>query len=444
MGVVEALRHPRKIFLGWWMMLATGVMAAWGYGTWLYSYGLYFEPLQQEFGWTRAEISAAAALRRLEGGLEGPFGGIFTDKYGPRVVNFLGFVIAGLGFILLYFVNSLWSFLLVWGFIVSLGLNLGMWGPMGKALADWFVKKRGLVHSIARTIQTIGNSIIPTFMLVLMIAYGWRMASLIAGLMTWAIALPLTWFFTRPHRPEYYGMLPDGAEVDEKLKKDQEALIRAGQEYTAKEMEETEFTLRQAMRTRAFWIPLIASAPMRLAGPFFTLHFIPYLTDMGIDPMAATAALGFMTFISIPGRLAGGTISDRIPLNRLKWIRILSSVMEWTGLLILMNAKQLWMVYLYAVLRGPAMGLSSSSTMPIRVRYFGRKGYGTISGVRALLTIPVGVFAPIYVGWVYDVTGSYFLAMQQALILYIIGIFLWYFYDPPKRTTVVTEVKRFL
>lgn len=439
MDLIESLKHPKKIFFGWWTVLATGIMTAWGYGIYLYSFGLYFEPLQKEFGWTRAQISGGAALRRLEGGLEGPFGGYFTDKYGPRAVNLVGFLIAGLGLCLMYYVNSLWSFFLVWGFIVCTGFNFGMWGPLGTAIANWFVKKRGLATGMARMFIGILGSVIPTLMLTLIMLFGWRMASLIAGFITWGVGIPLTWFFVRPRRPEYYGMLPDGAAV--KMKTDTEALIKAGQMYTAKTMGETEFTVRQAMRTVAFWVSVSAGALRSWAGPLFTLHLIPYLSDMGIDPIAAAATLGFMILASTPGRLIGGIISDRVSIYRLKYIFIATSILEVTGLLALMFARSLWMVYAYSILRGMGLGIRTGADTQISGRYFGRKAYSTITGIRSMIGLPVGAFAPIYVGWLYDTTGSYTNAFEQGVVFLIISIILWYFFNPPKRVAAVSDIE---
>ena len=93
------------IFFGWWTVLASGIMNLWGYGVWHYGFGVFFSPLSKEFGWTRAQISAAASLRRFEGGVEGPFGGILADKLGPRAMNFIGMFIAGFGYCLMYFIN---------------------------------------------------------------------------------------------------------------------------------------------------------------------------------------------------------------------------------------------------------------------------------------------------------------------------------------------------
>lgn len=113
----------RKVFFGWWTTLAAGVIGSWGFGSWIYSFGALFTPLQNEFGWNRAEIAGAGSLRRVEGGLGGLATGWFTDKFGPRLMCLIGSLIAGLGYILMYFVNSLWSFYLVYGRGGGVGLD---------------------------------------------------------------------------------------------------------------------------------------------------------------------------------------------------------------------------------------------------------------------------------------------------------------------------------
>ncbi|MFX1263692.1 MAG: MFS transporter [Promethearchaeota archaeon] len=437
-------KNPRDVFFGWWTVLASGIMMTWGFGVDTYSYGLYYEPLEKEFGWTRAQISASASLKTIEGGLEGPFGGYFTDKYGPRIVNLLGFIIAGTGLCLMYFVHSLWMYYLAWGILVSIGFNLGMWGPLSAAMANWFVKKRGLATSLARVIIGIGDTFIPILILILITQFGWRIAGLISGLVTWILGIPLTWFFVKPNRPEFYGLMPDGVQVNAAIAEDQDALIRAGQEYSAKTTGEVEFTLRQAVKTRAFWIGVFAEWPRRIASPLLSRQLIPYLVSVGIDALNATTALGLMVFMSVPGRLIGGLLSDRVSLNRLKYIIFLARAIEWIGIIFLAYPVNIWMVYAYSVIRGVGHGINIGQRAQQITRFFGRKGYATITGIQALLAIPVGAVAPIYVAWLWDTTGSYSTALSQALILSLIGVVMWLFYNPPKRVDVISDVKNFL
>jgi len=434
-----------KIFFGWWTVLATAVVSAWSQGTWGYGFGAYFKPLQSEFGWTRAQISAAYSLNKMEGGLEGPWGGIFTDRYGPRAVAIFGNIIAGLGLCLMYLMNSLWQYILIWGLVVSMGFNLGTIDPLEKALTDWFVKKRGKALGLGRVGLALGGTFGPPLMTWLLISYGWRMAFLIAGVLTWAICIPFSWAFVRPHRPEYYGLLPDGDRrggVGEEQGRF-ESVIEVGQEY-AKGVGEVEFTLRQAMSTRAFWILVLYNALYSFFWASIGIHQIPYLTDIGMDPMAASGVLGFMVLMSAPGRVVGGYICDRISIDKLRYVLIGGYSFQALGMLILINAKTLGLVYVFTVLTGFGGGVGWTSRALTRARYFGRKAFATIYGTIVMIALPATIASPIYVGWVYDLTSNYKGAFIQSLILLIVVVASFLFMPPPKPPEKVSQITEFL
>lgn len=447
MGIVEKRARAKsgKVFPGWWLVLASSIMCSWGYGVGSYGFGAYMTPLLDEFGWTRAQISAAASLRRLEGAAEGPFGGIFTDKYGPRVVNLVGVFLAGLGLILLYFMNTLWQFLVIWGFIVSLGFNLGMLGPLEAAVVNWFVKKRGLASGIIRASLGFGAFVVPMFMTMLLIQYGWRKAFLIAGVLTWIICIPLTWFYVKPHRPEFYGYLPDGAEIDAGDAGDTAAMVRLGQEYTARETGEVEFTARQALRTRSFWVFRIARVFQSLVGPVISVHLIPHLIDMGINPVMAAMAGSLYSLVRVPFSLVGGIITDRVSPHRMKYLWMAALFFRCLGIFVLIYAQTLPMIYLFNLFYGIGHGLATGISGPIRGRYFGRKAFASVSGIAALINIPTDIIGPIYVGWLYDTTGSYVGAYQQAVAMLCVAIIIMFFADPPKKKPeVISDVQKFL
>ncbi len=444
-----SIKNLSNIFFGWWTVLVTGIMAGWGSGVWSYGFGSYFQPIQEEFGWTRAQLSAAHSLGRLEGGVEGPFGGFLTDKYGPRVVNLLGEFMAGLGLMLMYFVNSFWMFLFVWGFLVSVGFNLAGFGPLETALSNWFIKKRGLAIGLGRFIFGIITGVILPVMSFLLYAYGWRSAFLIAGFGTWILGIPLTWFFVKPKRPEYYGLLPDGVKeiqseiLDITVNNDGESMIDAGVEY-AKQYGEIEFTVRQIMRVRAFWIMAIAGILYSVSWSVVQLHHVPHLIDVGIDPVVAAGALGMMVVVSAPGRLLGGVLMDRIPSDKVKYVFFAVNTAQVLELFIFLFAKTMGMVYVFVGLYGFTMGIRYVLYPLTRGRFFGRKAYGSIQGISSLMTLPASIFSPIYAGWMYDVTGSYQAVLIQGIALLAIASVAFLFMMPPKPPEKVTSVTDFL
>ncbi|OGO06264.1 MAG: hypothetical protein A2Z76_02715, partial [Chloroflexi bacterium RBG_13_56_8b] len=415
MTIKTPTAKKRKIFPGWWTVISSGLISMWGFGVHLYSFGVYLKPIAADLGMSRAVMSGAGSAARLEGGFEGIAGGWIVDKYGPRLVGMIGMAIGGLGLIFMHFINSVWSYYAAW-IIASLGFNLGLSVPLDAAIANWFIRKRGLANGLMRAlIGLCGMTIVPAITMIIG-HYGWRNAFLIIGVATWIFTLPLAWFLIKPRRPEYYGLLPDGEENPLGTVQDAKTTIEAGVKY-AEKLEEVEFTVRQAMKTSAFWVIWLAHAFHGMVGPAISMHQIPYLTDRGVDAVIAAAALGLMLLVSSPGRLLGGILADRVSKPKLRFVIAAGYFLQGIGLLIFLRTQTMAMVYVYLVVYGLATGMTVGVEGPLRGRYFGRKAFATIGGMLRFLDMPVAMIAPIYAGWSYDVTGSYMNAFTLITIL---------------------------
>lgn len=442
MAIEVPVKRKHKIFPGWWTVLTGGILSLWGFGFQAYGFSAFLKPLAADLGLSRAVTSGVSSLSRLEGGLEAPLAGWLADKYGSRGICFIGVFIAGLGFSLMYFVHSMVSFYLVWGVIVAIGFNLGLSVPVDAAIAKWFVKKRGTALSIRNVLSGLSGVLTLPLVTWLLSQYGWRVTLVIGGIGMWLL-LPLTWFLIKPHRPEYYGLLPDGAERDIGGTADITATINAGVKYAA-EVNEVEFTLRQAFKTSALWIIIFANSMHGMVQPAVSLHGIPLLTDMGVSPMVASGAMSLMVFMSIPGRFIGGVVADRAPIGYLRYILAISYSVQCIGLLIFLKWQTLPTAYIFFILYGIGMGAGMAINAPLRGRYYGRKGFATIGGAMSLLNTPVGIIAPVYVGWTYDATGSYIKALLILTALLATAIIAICFAKPPKPPAEVGDITKFL
>ena len=231
-----------RIFYGWWVVLATSVIHLWGAGTFYYSFTAFFNPIVEEFGWSYAATSFAASIRSVEAGIASPLVGFASDRFGARRLLLMGSVLTGLGFILLSQIHTLWSFYLLFVFL-SIGSSLLFPVPGWTAVANWVEKKRGTALVILSGAIGLGGGMIYLANMLINL-YGWRMTLVYTGIGAWVIGIPLS--LVVRHRPEPYGLVPDG---EEPVKYDQDS----GQER----MKGTEegFTLGEAWRTRALcWI----------------------------------------------------------------------------------------------------------------------------------------------------------------------------------------------
>ncbi len=437
--MIRRRRFP-NIFSGWWIVLTGGFLALWGYGYYIYGFSALFKPIASELGFSRAATSVASSIGRLEGGFESPLAGWITDRYGPRWIIFVGVFIIGLSLILMYYINSLWAFYVVWGVMLGTGCNIALAIPLHTAIANWFVKKRGLASSIQMVFSGLSGVLVLPLITWLITTQGWRVTCVIGGLGTWLVGLPLVWFFLKQHRPEYYGLLPDGATAEEGVA-DAGQMIDRGVEYAA-EVEEVEFTLRQAMRTTAFWMLLIANACHGLAGPAIYIHGIPFLTDIGMDTLRAAGMMSMMVGVSIPARLVFGLLADRVKKQRLRFLLGGAYLLQAAGFAVFLLNQTTAMIYVWFILYGIGMGAGVGLMYPMRGRYFGRKALGSISGFSSLFMTPVGIAAPVYLGWVYDTTGSYITAFTVITALLAFSVVLAFFIIPTKPPAQVTDVRK--
>jgi len=434
-------RFP-KIFFGWWTVLAGGFLSAWGIGYQVHGFSALFKPIASELGFSRAVTSVAVSIGRVGYGLEAPLTGWLVDRFGPRFVITVGMFIAGLGLILMNFINSLWAFYVVWGVVLGTGINIGLELPLDKAITSWFVKKRGMALSV-RWFFTGLAGLVLSLVAWLISTQGWRMTCVIGGLGIWFVGLPLAWLLVRPRRPEYYGLLPDGTTTEAKPDEDLNRMIDRGVSYAA-EVQEVEFTLRQAARTPAYWLLIIAQSVRTVGFSAILTHGVPFLTDMGIEPVKAALLIGTIILTSTPSRLIGGFLADRVETHYLRFLMAGAFLLQAVGIAVFLLSQTIAMIYVFLILFWIGVGIALPLTAGIRARYFGRKAFGSIEGTSMIFLTPVGVVAPIYAGWVYDNTGSYIPAFTLFVVLFTISAVLISLAYPPKPPAQVTDVSKFL
>lgn len=429
------------IFIGWWPVIGGGILALWGHGYHSYGISAMFKPISEELGFNRAETSVASSIGRLEGGIEAPITGWITDRFGARWIVFFGVFIISLSLILMRFIDSLWSFYLVWGLMLGTGCNIALTLPIDTTISNWFVKKRGVALSIKWIFSGISGVAIMPMIAWMTTTYNWRMACTFGGIVMAVVGLPIAWFCFKPHRPEYYGLLPDGARITSQDKHDGESTVARGVKY-ALEIKEVEFTVRQAIKTRSYWLLILVNSIHGLVVPVMSIHCIPFLTDRGIEPVKAAAMMSIWITASLPTRFIGGLIADRLKANQLRFLTAISYFLQAVGVLFFLKYQTTEMIYVWFILYGFGQGINTTSQSVIRARYFGRKAFGSIHGIAQLIQTPIGVVAPIYAGWVYDTTGSYLTAFTQFAILLGVATVLAIFILPPKPPEKITDIRQ--
>ena len=378
----------------------------------MFTYGVFFKHLAAEFGWSRATISGASSLAFLFLGLMGILAGRLNDRFGPRIIMAVSGVFLGLGYLLMSQIQAPWQLYLFYGIIVGTGMSTLDIVTLS-TVARWFTRKRGMMTGIVKVGTGAGQMVAPLLVSVLLAAYGWRMSYVIMGAAVVILFLAIAQFLRRD--PQQMGLLPDG-----------ETKITVRQSKPAEEG----LPLRDAVRTKRFWTLSLAYFTVIFCLLTIIVHIVPHATDIGISETKAAGILSVIGGVSMAGRFTMGTISDRIGCRR---AMIICFVILIVSLFWLQAARELWMLYLFALVYGFAHGGFYTLVSPFTAQLFGTKAHGVIFGVVYFAGTVGGAIGPLLAGHIYDITRSYQLDFWILAGLGLTGLLLTLLLTPATR-----------
>ena len=406
--------HLRPLRFYGWVIGGVGFVVNMLFGAMMFhAFGTYVVLLREDFGWSATSFSLAFALMRIESGLLGPIEGWAIDRFGPRAIMRVGVVLFSIGLIGLSFINSLFGFYIVF-LVMALGSALGAFLPISVAIVNWFDRRRAAALTLLSLGFSAGGLIQPLIVGGLEY-YGWRQMSLMMGLLVLVVGLPLAQLVL--HHPESHGYLPDGDSPEEHARRN------SGRE-------EIEFTARQALRTRAFWMISLGQSASLLVFGAVSVHFVAYMTEtLKMTKGAAAGIIALMTLMTVIGQLVfGGLLGDHV--NKLLVI-VLAMFAHTVALLILAFGMSTAWVAAFAIINGLAMGTRGPLMQALRAEYFGRRSFGTIMGFSSLVMMFGIVIGPLVAGLSYDMLGEYRPGFILLAVLSALGSVFFMLTKPP-------------
>jgi len=287
--------------------------------------------------------------------------------------------------------NAAWQLYLTYSLLLAMGAGPLFVVPMS-TVSRWFDKKRGLALGLSGSGVGLGPLIIAPLATYLITGFSWRVAYLVIGLVAWLLMMPLAGLLKRD--PREIGALPDGAKAPSGDAGNKHALAVG-------------LSLRQACRTRSFWLYMFTWVLYATSVFLVMTHLVPHVTDIGFTAMQAATVISMMGLAAIAGRILMGIVSDRIGR---KATAIICTLLQGGAMAWLLWAQDLWALYLFGLAFGFAFGGMSPAMAALIGNTFGLRRLGTILGV---LEIGLGVGAaigPAVGGLIYDTNHSYFLA----------------------------------
>ena len=395
------VRKAKTAYYGWWVLTATFILGVLSGGIFSHSNGIFFGPIKRDLGLNSAQTALIFSLARAEGSFAGPIVGWLVDKFGARPMIMAGGLLASVGFIALHWVHSYVLFVVIFVGVVGVGKSSGLGQVLISAVNRWFIRRRALAMSICITGFASGGAVLLPLITIGVNTIGWRDVMLYSGIFMAVIVIPLASMVR--HSPERMGIEPDLP-----LPEDGKPDVRA---------EIVDFTVRQALRTKAYWT-LFAGSVLRITlWGAISVHAVEIFVWKGMSEETAGLMFSLMFLLSIPMRLGAGFLGDRFPLQPMMGAGMVFAAMAALALLLLDGNKA---VYLFVVLMALEQGGSTLNFVALG-NFFGRSSFGTLMGIISTAFNLGMLISPIYAGIVFDRTGSYSLVLMTFLPIYLIS-----------------------
>jgi len=407
----QLLDNKPRFFYGYVVVVAaTSITAV--IHTVHYAFGVFFKPMLNEFGWTRAVTSGAFSISWLVQGLLAIAMGGLNDRVGPRVVLTISAFILGLGYVLMSQITTVWQLYLYYAVILGIGLS-GTVIPLISTVARWFTKKRNAMTGIVMAGVGTGAFIGPPVANQLILIYDWRLSYIILGSIISVVVVTAAQFLRRD--PTKLRQVPYGeSEVEEQ----------------GLEVEVEGFSLMESIYTWQFWVVFCLFFCFGFCQMPIMVHIVPHATDLGISTTNAANIMAAIGAMSIIGKVVMGNVADRIGNRQ---VYIICFILMAVAYFWLVLSREVWMFYLFAVIFGLAYAGCSISISPLVAMMFGIRSHGLILGfVHNGFTIGATI-GPIVAGYIFDVTDSYHLAFLLCGAVGILGLIFTLVLRPVRR-----------
>lgn len=331
--------------------------------------GLLIRPLEQEFGWTAAEISGALAIRLTLFGLVAPFAAALINRFGLRRVTAASLIIVSAALALATRINSLWQLYLLWGGVIGAGTGLTALMLATTVATRWFEARRGLVVGLLTASSATGQMLFLPMLACIIEDWGWRAAVLLVSVALTSVAGVVLWLMRDD--PAEMGLRPFGAPTTMPVL----PVPRATGGLALAALS----GLTIGARSRVFWL---------LFGSFFICgastngliqtHFVPFCGDHGLTATVAAGVLATMGVCDFFGTIVSGWLADRYDG---RWLLFAYYGLRGLSLLLLPYAAfSAWGLAPFAVFYGLDWVATVPPTVRVTAATFGRERANLVFG----------------------------------------------------------------
>ena len=386
------------------------------------SFAVFIDPLVEQFGWKRGDISFAYALAFLAGVPATVAMGWLGDRYGARTMMIGSSIVIATGTVLLGTIKELWHFYVYYGlFVGSLG-NAAFMVLLPVVLTRWFHRHMGLALGIYWAGFGIGPMIFAPLFRWLIETRGWEWTFTVIGIVIGGLLLAFSALIrSSPHEK---GLSAYGAETASEAQRVPAATAVAPA------------NLREVLTERPVWL-LMGIHHLGCTGHAIILaHIVSMATFRGVSGIEAAGVLSTIAGVSIFSRFAFSLLTERFGGRGVLTMAVIGQA---ASVLILLFASEAWTFYLFAVIFAFFYGGEMVGFPIINRQLFGDKApLGSIFSFQ-MLGASTGMALGGWLGGVlYDASGAYTWAIVASAATSFLGLPLA-LYLPRHRKFVVTR-----
>jgi MFS family permease len=329
-------RPPAGFFYGWLIVLAAFFGFGIVYGSVIYSFSVFVNPVATTFETTTTKVLLGFTLTNIGTGILGIWAGRLLMRYSIKYVMVGGLLVMAAGFLGLSAVTALWQFYLLYGLVIAFGSIIV--APLGASaiVSNWFVANRGRALTLATLGTSFGQLLLPRIAAGVIDGAGWQSAYRVFAVAC-LIVIPIVLLIV-VDRPEHKGLQPYGGSPD----------ATSAAAPAAKLM-----TNGEILRRFDFWsigVSFVLTVTVYLA---LMATMVPYARTYGVTALEASQMVLAMGVAAIVGKILFATFTDRMGLRNTFWIAIGLNLAACT---LLVTTQAYSMLFVASALAGASAG----------------------------------------------------------------------------------------